>query len=439
MNLAIKAFFAALIFAFLQGALLAFGINGNIIKASVIVFLIFSILLIYSAQNQTARRFNYSSIWIFILFTLIWLISVAVNNSNFGKSFSFFHYTLVAFLSFSIGLNLTINTKHLKRFDRTIVLLLVLQIFAAIIKVGTVGTKEMYAGTIGFTGGSLNTVYPLIGISFFTIRYFFYKDEKKYLILAIGTLFIAWAGEKRGIYFYLPVVLFLIFFLHRKLTGKILFSINNSIKGIVILLISSFIFYWGIRLSPTLNPDNTVLGRFDLNYTIEYATNYSYNEEEVEYATGRFSGLEHIVIQSLSNIESHIFYIGKGPDLLIGLGEESIDTAQDIGVSGSMAINGFSTYLLSLGLFGVLAIIILYYNVSRKIYAELFREDLEFNRLLYSYGVFALVGFFIFYLDYFTYTRSFVHTNALNMIIFITAGLFLNKSNFKVLKVKKRI
>jgi len=204
-------------------------------------------------------------------------------------------------------------------------------------------------------------------------------------------------------------------------------------------LICSFIFYWGVRLSPTLNPDNTVLGRFDLNYSIDYATNYSYNKDQTEYATGRFSGLEHIVLSSLKNIESHIFYIGKGPDILIGLGEDAVYTANDIGVSGSMAINGFSTYLLSIGLFGVLAIIILYHNVSRKIYAELLRKDLEFNRLLFSYGVFALVGFFIFYLDYFTYTRAFIHTHALNMIIFITAGLFLNKSNFKVLKVKKKI
>ena len=52
-------------------------------------------------------------------------------------------------------------------------------------------------------------------------------------------------------------------------------TITLILKYIIIILIGgSFLFYIGVRLSPSLNPDNKIMGRFDISFVINYSLKY---------------------------------------------------------------------------------------------------------------------------------------------------------------------
>ena len=397
-----------IIFSLCQGLLFMIGVNNLVYKISMtFLSLILFILLLNKRSLVTNYRFNA----FFILYIISILISALFNKSDVVSTFSYILYILPGFVVYLYILRMNFNQNLIIKINNFIFVFFGFQILFSIYKLLFLGTSEAIAGTFHYSGGSYNTIIPLIAISMLISFYSFYKRNYKYLLFIIGFLFMSWVGEKRGIYFYF-IILLLIHFIST-IKFKI-FNINSFFRFLLIIPFVLIIIFYGVKYSPTLNPENIMGGSFNLDHIYNYAFNYSYQLDASGFAGGRMSGMSSIFTTVISG-DFLSLYFGSGPDMILGIGDDSINILNKYRLSQDIGINGWSTALISLGLFGAIITICLYFYILRFSYINSNEEkDMYWKSL--NYGLYLIM--IVFFLDFFTYTRAFYHHIGLNVIIF---------------------
>lgn len=127
----------------------------------------------------------------------------------------------------------------------------------------------------GFTinGGSHGTTIPILGFIILWILRGGKFNKYDWLYVA-GLVLIGFTAAKRAVMFILPIVIgvFMIYVARRRVN-------RTFVLGILAVPI---VFYIGVRLTPTLNPDNKVWGRFDMEHIWDYAERYQFGQDGVE-------------------------------------------------------------------------------------------------------------------------------------------------------------
>ena len=167
-----------------------------------------------------------------------------------------------------------------------------LQIPASFIKYFLLGQSEKGGiGTLSLTGGSISAILPLFAIAYAFSAYLFNR-KKIYLILILCFTMFGIIGAKRLIVLMIPIILLFTLFIFILKTKKI--NINLIFKYVPIALLGGmFLFYLGVRLSPTLNPDHKMMGKFDMNYAINYTLNYASSSDKSFTEMRRSEGLKY--------------------------------------------------------------------------------------------------------------------------------------------------
>lgn len=129
---------------------------------------------------------------------------------------------------------------------------------------------EGLVGTMSIQGGAMGTTIPILG---FIILWFYRNGRmtwRDWLFVA-GLLLVGFTTGKRAVWFILPVVIaaFMVYVQGIRLNKYI-------VLGIAAIPV---VFYFGARLTPSLNPENKVWGSFDLEYMFDYAETYQFGEE----------------------------------------------------------------------------------------------------------------------------------------------------------------
>ena len=172
------------------------------------------------------------------------------------------------------------------------------------------------------------------------------------------------------------------------------------------------VFYFGVKYNYTLNPEYIIGGTFNLEHVYKYAYDYSTFIDADGYSSGRFSGII-AVFNSMLDKQPINKLIGFGPSELIGA--THLDYKQySFGVSRLMAINGWSNALISIGFIGAIVTVIFYLNISIFVYRFTKVETISYWKAI-SFGTFLIT--IVFFLDFFTYTRSFYHSIPLNITL----------------------
>jgi hypothetical protein len=253
--------------------------------------------------------------------------------------------------------------------------LLIVQIFFCIIKVFLLkGYLEGWVGSLsGLRGGGAGTSLPLLVLCWLALN----TDMKisfKNIIFIIGLLFIGFMTGKRAIWFLLPVLFILLYvFVSSKTKGA---KIIN--KLIPIILGGFVLFYLGLRVSPTLNPDNKVWGRFDPQYALNYGMNYSAGvnspSEKIQNGEGRVGA----VLLMINEIEK----IGKVKRVAIGVGNEYMVYASHddysnpdyyFGVRYRGGITGIVMMYFTIGIIGVVLFLFYFFSLFPRIKFSGFR------------------------------------------------------------------
>ena len=132
---------------------------------------------------------------------------------------------------------------------------------------------EGLVGSFSIVGGEMGTTIPIL---WFIVLWLYRKGQfnKWDWLYLLGLLFVGFTTGKRAVMFILPVVVFVFFvYVQGRKVGKYV---------VYALALVPLLFYLGVRLTPSLNPDNQVWGRFDWDYAFDYAETYQFGKEGMQ-------------------------------------------------------------------------------------------------------------------------------------------------------------
>ncbi|MBX2976367.1 MAG: hypothetical protein KF721_09550 [Ignavibacteriaceae bacterium] len=402
-------------------------VSGYIIDISI---LIVSVLVLLNGKSKYLK-----TLWIIPLFIIISLISKFFNSSEFILFVVGIRRYLMPIFMLFIGLNIYISDNNFHRLTKTIIFLFSVQFFVAIYKLYTVGMQEhMYIGTLANFGGAISTILPLLGINLFLVLYLDSK-KKVFILLMISMLFFGYVGLKRALVFLAPINIFLsIVFYYWLMHDSKLYKIFNPKVIISVGLLAMVIIYLGVRIMPTLNPENKVWGSFDLAYTIDYAAGY---EDRKDYGkldgSGRLNAYEGIFYFLTSNTNAfHKLIVGIGP----GTTERNSFTKFDqfsmeaLGLGYASGLVGGAKTVLQFGLLGL----IVYTLFLFKLFSLLVKFALNFNVFQKKWLIITILWLLIMTVDFLFYSHLILIVRGMYLPLYLLIGYYVRKSldsNFK--------
>jgi hypothetical protein len=378
-----------------------------------IILMTFYLLITKKSKYKYSFKQRRKIILWFFIFTIAFIFS-AIWSGDKDIFASIRQYSIYAFptLLFFIFYN-RYNYINIHAEVLIIKKLLQVQIFASILKLLLIGFNEKMVGIFSISGGGAATFFPLM----FFLVYWYDKKGKllaKDWVWIILSLIVPISSSKRAVWLFFPALLILIFLLERK--------IKIQKKTIYLILFIPIIFYFGVRLNPTLNPDKAVFGSFNLDYVIKYITQYNLggnDEFNPNYATGRMGGNIYFANSIAKNIfdENNVF--GFGNDTYSKYGGKDERNIYRFGFKSKYMLSGWVEILIRFGLIVLVPFLIIMWLLLKSINRK---KDLI---IFLSVFIFS----FIFYSEV-------VISNKLLCFLFIFL-IHLNTSRYKILDYKR--
>ncbi len=396
---------------FIAGSIsLIIGVNYDFIR-QFIELQIWGLLLYSIIVNG---RIRVPGISYLLAFLVVCCISAWLNDKTIFQVLLFWRRYLFIVAAFYLFWNLNLKIENQRNLVAYVIFLSLSQILVNLQKLVTIGQQEDYIGSMAVSGGSLTTVFSLVGIAF-SFSFFLAERKKKYLWLIIGFLAFAIIGEKRGIVLYTPLLILIQYFLFSKRKGlKISTKAIRNISGIFLALM--IFLYVAIRLNPSLNPAGKMGGDVDFEYLTDYATRFTKVEDENLGGNDSFSrGLVYFQVFFLikREFDTKDIYFGKGPaDIMMSrfseyygvyLSEEEI-LLEKYGV-GYGGRSGLIFTFIQVGVLGLLFYLFLIHALFkqvRKVYA-----NTKMGSRLSTLALGAFGSYIVFLMDFLTYSRNF--------------------------------
>lgn len=209
----------------------------------------------------------------FILFTVAFFVAVSQSTGNtITIIFSQFARYLETYCLFFLLQDAIFKRQQGKMLLRLFYQIFLVQILISVLKFILFNGRqiESLVGTMTIIGGAQGTTIPILGF----IVLWFYRNGRmtwKDWLFVAGLLLVGFTTGKRAVWFILPFIIaaFMVYVQGIRLNKYI-------VLGIAAIPV---VFYFGARLTPTLNPEHKVWGSFDLEYMFEYAETYQFGEE----------------------------------------------------------------------------------------------------------------------------------------------------------------
>lgn len=248
-------------------------LGKNIQNAYKIVTLLLVVYLL--VRRQAWKTYQVKDTWFtiaFVLFTMQLLIATLFYSANtltiiFSQYARYVELFLLLFL-----LKDAIFVRHQKEVIlRLFYDILLMQILISVVKWLLFRRQiEGLVGSFSIVGGAMGTTIPILG---FIILWFYRQGRftwKDWLYVA-GLLLVGFTTGKRAVMFILPLVMaaFMIYVKGIRLNRYMMLALCSV----------PFLFYIGVRLTPTLNPENKVWGTFDWDHVFNYAETYQFGDE----------------------------------------------------------------------------------------------------------------------------------------------------------------
>lgn len=403
--------FAILIILIAFSGTIAYWIPRGMQMMNVVTVILSSYLFV---RNQVWKYFQYFRYLIifFIIFSLYFVFNnLLVHHDSVFFVFSQYSKYLVPFICLLLFIHYARrNTIYLRYFNQLIGELLLIQVVISVYKFVLFGGHfwEGMVGTFGvLRGGGAGTSFPLVALCWVAINSNMDIRKWKSWLFIAGLLLLGIAAGKRAVILLFPIlfVILSVFVCKKKYSNRVW----------IIIAVAPLLFYLGVRLTPTFNPEKKVWGSFDLEYMMNYTENYAMGEveegEEREDYTGR-------VGSALAFWEIFVDTDNYSVKTLLGEGVERAYTSaedrkaydkfgMDYGLNHRGDITGVLMLCIAIGVVGVLLFIVYYWFLFRLV---------RYKRLRWM--LFALVMFdFIFY-NSFSIREPFVSVLMMFVIVY---------------------
>lgn len=273
----------------------------NLYKVAMLV-----LCLYFFYQLHAQRSYQQRDIWIlltFALFSLQFVLSVLLFTQNTITIIvsQYARYVETLLLYFIIK-----RLIYQGRGDSLLQLFYdigLMQILLSVVKIPLIGWQmEGLVGSFTIIGGAQGTTIPIL---WFIILWRHKRGQfgKWDWLYVLGLLLVGFTTGKRAVMFILPLVVaaFMIYVPKLKLKG-------STIAMTIILV--PLLFYLGVRLTPTLNPEHQIWGSFDWEYAMGYAETYQFGKEGLQ---GQTEALEQASSERLQYAGG---VIGKDTDVI---------------------------------------------------------------------------------------------------------------------------
>ncbi|MFC1837487.1 hypothetical protein ACFLYW_02255 [Thermodesulfobacteriota bacterium] len=422
--------------AFMMGILNIVGIPNLFTRfafESLVVILFTKSLFV--AQKRSHVNYNSFGAYYVVALLVVSVGSFFANNVHFVGFLYYLRMVFVYFLLFYAFLNTQYTSSEIRKINKFIFFLFLIQLPASLIKYNIVGQIEDIAiGTMEISAGSLNALIPMF-VSSYLLSAYFYKRKMINIFLMLAFVLFGIIGNKRALIVYLPLIFMILYFLYtigyRKEKRQL--SKRNIVVNFTICAIIGFgAIYASARLIPTLNPEGEIGGSFNLEYVMEFSESYT-----TRYSTKNPHELGRL---KAPEITYKVLKEGGFGIILLGLGAGDIVHSRFDPDSKNARLKkyglgyGSGTGLLwmfiQIGIIGSLIFLLFYLKLVLRIYKIwLHSNNLETNiRSLSFLGMTA-----VFFIDFTTYSTGFMTSNVLMGVYFYLAAIILKEPSNKKL------
>lgn len=351
-------FYILIIFIYYQGIFFFLGANVN--NAYKILILIFTLWLAIKQNVFSFKKGDNLITIFFAVFSLFYAYSISNTGDNFTLIFSqYSRYVIIFCLWFLVRHELYKKKSNIELFQEFIYKLFLIQIIITIVKLIIFAGRQIegIVGSVSHFGGSLGTTIPIVGF----IMLWFYRRgifKRNDWIFVVGLMSIGFAAGKRAVWFMLPLVIaaFMIYVPRLKMNSRLYLAI----------FITPVVFYLGIRLTPSLNPEHVVWGSFDYEYAFDTADKYQFgdkNNTAEKRAQGRGGATNLLVTkffsdQSLTNTD----WFGLGLSSVYKSDYDQFDKLK-LGIHSKGSATGFFQSYTTTGFMGVFSILFFYISM----------------------------------------------------------------------------
>ena len=322
-----------------------------------ITILLWSIFYFFKYRSKNDRKKYTSIITLFVLYASVFFISSIINNDDYLLIFSQLSKFLAPFLLFFAIMHYTSIMKNNNIINVLFQKLIIVQIIFNIAKLIIIG--HPYEGLVGsmsgITGGGFGTSFPLLGLLWIAVNTKMNLKNKD-IWMIIGLLFIGFMTGKRAIW-----LLFPIFFL---LLSTYVYRRNYWKKLIYVIVLFPAFIYFGLRLSPTLNPDNKIWGKFDIeyawNYSVKYSTGQRPDDDNIKKGKGRIGAISLAWDQfaNANNYSKHTLF-GYGCNYIYAADHDNYTNSKYyFGIDHRGSLTGVVLEYFAIGIFGIILHII---------------------------------------------------------------------------------
>jgi len=309
--MAILFIYIVFIFAFLGNSFVDYRLMPAhvTIVTEASVYLLFLYSLLFSGRFKSKR---YSlSLWLpYCLFLAVAFFSITFNGYFNLQPLASLRLILRFYLFYLTLINLGLDDTMLKRINKLLFILFIIQLPTSAIKFSKYGISELTIGTYASHGGILTAVIPIVALGYLAGYYFFYERRFYYVLLAIGFILYGIAGEKRALLFIYPItfmgIYYLLFIIEKK---------ENIIKQFGVM---TFIIMLSIAVSAVIvkyhigyNYPTGAGGKIDFVKALKFAKEYTTHREENK-AFGRMAMTQLAFEIAYTDASSLLFGYGPG-------------------------------------------------------------------------------------------------------------------------------
>lgn len=238
----------------------------NIVKVAMVTY-----LCLRTDMWPFLKKYRYV-VFSFLIFSVYFLWTNLLYNFNeILMVFSQYSKYYVTFLIFCLFLTISCqNSMRLYYYNALFWEVMLIQILVSVFRYALLGGYwEGMVGTFGgLHGGGAGTGLPLIALCWVALNTNMQFSKGAHWLFVVGLLMIGIATGKRAVILLFPM-LFLVLAIY---VCRQRYNMRNLM--LVVLLIPALL-YFGVRITPSLNPDGEVWGRFDLEHLIDYTRDYS--------------------------------------------------------------------------------------------------------------------------------------------------------------------
>lgn len=369
------------------------------------------------------KKGDYLITFLFAAFSIIFFYSALQNNDSITIILSqYSRYLIVYCLWFIVRKELYSYSKNIERLNGLLYHIFLIQIIISFAKLIIFQGKQMefYIGTISNIGGGDGTIIPIIGF----IMLWFKKRgrfERNDWLFVAGLMLVGFLAGKRAVWFIVPIVVAAFMMYVPKL------KMNSTLW--VGIIMAPLAFYMGVRLTPTLNPENKVWGTFDYDYALDYADKYQFGDKNNKFekrAQGRGGATLLLWNKWNSGVElSSKDWIGIGLSKFYSIEYDAFEKLKT-GINTKGAATGlFQTYVTT-GYLGIFTTVFFYLTLLWQIKNRRIRWVMigivAWEYLMYI-GNITRTPAYMFMIIYFIHYSNYMLKQPVNNKLFIPYGV----------------